>query len=202
MASSKNDKYAAAQQQYNNAVAQNTGVTGYQNAVKVSKETALENNRLSNEQAKKYAEQQAQAQAAGAQSQATTAARAAGMNKAQAAMMGAQQNAAAYQNAYGNAYTQQYQGANSNLNNQQQMAINSNTATVQGAATNMSAQQQEGQNEYDRTWGNWGNALGIGGSFIKPFSDENLKHYRECSQKVVYKTPSKIKALKYESKKE
>lgn len=200
MASSKNDKYAAAQQQYNNAVAQNTGVTGYQNAVKVSKDTALENNRLSNEQAKKYAGQQAQAQAAGAQSQATTAARAAGMNKAQAAMMGAQQNAAAYQNAYGNAYAQQYQGANSNLNNQQQMAINSNTAAVQGAGTNLSAQQQEGQNEYDRTWGNWGNALGIGGSLIKPFSDENLKHYKECSQKVVYKTPSKIKALKFEKK--
>ena len=64
----------------------------------------------------------------------------------------------------------------------------------------MSAGQQEGQAEYDRTWGNWGNGLGIGGSVLKAFSDEDLKHYRECSKKVTYRTPSKIKSLKYEKK--
>jgi hypothetical protein len=114
-------------------------------------------------------------------------------------MMGAQQNAAAYQNAYGNAYAQQYQGANSNLNNQQQMAINSNTAAVQGAGTTLSASQQEGQNEYARTWGNWGAGLGIASSLI-PTSDERLKHYRECSKKVTVKSPSAIAKLKYTKK--
>ena len=32
------------------------------------------------------------------------------------------------------------------------------------------------------------------------FSDERLKHYRECSKKVVVRTPSKIQTLKFTQK--
>ena len=183
-------------------------------------------NQFQNAEAKKYAKDQAAAAAAGTQAQATTAARTAGMNKAQAAMLGSQQNANAYQNAYGNAYSQQlgnaasnqntqlsnYQNATNQANNnllnqqaanlgsqqyQQSAALSAGNAAIGGAGTQLSAGQAEGQAEYDRTWGNWGNALGIGGSLLKSFSDENLKHYRECSKKVTYKSPSKIKSLKY-----
>jgi hypothetical protein len=59
---------------------------------------------------------------------------------------------------------------------------------------------QAGQNEYNNTWGNWGNGLGIVGSLLGMFSDEKLKKYQECSKKVVMKTPSKIQALKFEKK--
>jgi hypothetical protein len=173
-----------------------------------------------NAQAQKYAGRQAANAAAGAQNQATTAARAAGMNKAQAAMMGSQQNANAYQNAYGNAYSQQLGNAQSNQNtqlanynsafennanrmnnnmmNQQQMA-NANAQYQQGmaqqsgqAALNaqgnvLGAQQQEGQNVYNREYGNRGFWTGI------LTSDERLKNYRECTKKVVMRTPSKLK---------
>jgi hypothetical protein len=70
---------------------------------------------------------------------------------------------------------------------------------VGGYGTNMSAQQQEGQNEYSRKWGNWGAGLGIASSFL-PMSDERLKHYRECSRKVTVKSPSAIAKLKYTKK--
>ena len=268
MASSKNDKYESAANEYNEAKEQYTGNAGYQNALDVSKGNAKEQaedsfntgmkrgqnvtqaaqntgysgaagqtaastdsaiskgnqmNASQNEQARRYAGQQAAAAAAGAQSQATTAARAAGMNKAQAAMMGSQQNANAYQNAYGNAYSQQlgnaasnqntqlsnynsaYENqanrANSNINQQQgvmtnaqqyqqNMAQNSGQAALGASGTQLSAGQQEGQNEYNRKWGNTGFVTGL------LSSDERLKHYKDCSQKVVYKTPSKMQSLK------
>ena len=82
------------------------------------------------------------------------------------------------------------------------MAQQSGQAALGASGTQMGAAQTEGQAEYDRTWGNWGNGLGIAGGFVNAFSDENLKHYKECSKKVTYKAPSKIKALKYEAKKE
>lgn len=180
-------------------------------------------NASQNAEAQKYANQLAQKQAAGAQAQSTTAARAAGMNKAQAAMMGSQQNANAYQNAYGNAYGQQlgnaasnqntqlanynsaYENqanrANSNMLNQQNfansnqqyqqgMAQQSGQAALGAAGTELSAGQQEGQNEYNRKWGNAGFWTGL------LSSDERLKKYKECSKKVVYKTPSKMQSLK------
>ena len=126
-------------------------------------------------------------------------------------------NAASNQNTqlanYNSAYENQANRMNSNINNQQQlananqqyqqtMAQQSGQAALGASGTQLSAGQNEGQAEYERTWGNWGNGLGIGGSFLKAFSDENLKHYRECSKKVTYRAPSKIKALKYEAKKE
>ena len=146
------------------------------------------------------------------------------MNKAQAAMMGSQQNANAYQNAYGNAYSQQmgqansayenqanransniYNSANMNLgamNNatntygqnmaqQQNSMTAANNAGVSAMGTQMGAAQQEGQNEYNRKWGNWGAGLGL------LTSDEKLKHYKECSKKVVIKSPNSIQKLKF-----
>ena len=162
-----------------------------------------------NAQAQRYAGQQAGAAAAGTQSQATTAARSAGMNKAQAAMMGSQQNANAYQNAYGNAYSQQLGNAqsnqntqlanynsafennanrmNANLNQQQGMAQQSGQAALNAQGNVLGAQQQEGQNIYNREYGNRGFWTGL---FT---SDERLKNYRECTKKVVMRTPSKLK---------
>lgn len=200
MAKSTNDRYNSAQSSYMSAINNETGDAGYAKAFRAGVTNSTYQNALANSEAKKYAGEQARANAAGAQAQATTAARAAGMNKAQAAMMGAQQNANAYQNAYGNAYNTQLGLANNNIMGQQASRQQASGQLVGGYGTNMSAQQQEGQAEYDRKWGNWGNGLGIAGSLLKPFSDENLKHYKECSKKVTYKAPSKIKTLKFEKK--
>ena len=160
-----------------------------------------------NANAQKYAGQQAAAAAAGAQSQATTAARAAGMNKAQAAMMGSQQNANAYQNAYGNAYGQQLGNANSAYENQANRYNNN---------ANQYAAMQNANNQYQQSLAAsmmGANVSGIGNQVSMAqaqdkqnwsqgglFSDERLKHYRECSKKVVMKTPSKIQALKFTTK--
>jgi hypothetical protein len=160
-----------------------------------------------NANARQYAGQQAQAAAAGAQSQATTAARAAGMNKAQAAVMGSQQNANAYQNAYGNAYGQQLGTANSafennanrmnsNINNQQQLA-NSNQLNQQQLYASMLGANVTGYgNQVSMLQGQDAQNYQQGGLF----SDERLKHYKECSKKVVVRSPSKIKALKITTK--
>ena len=202
MGSSKNKYYEEAVEKYEDAIKKYTGNKAYQKQYELGKQSALDQNKTSNEEAQKYAAQQAKAAAQGAQSQATTAARAAGMNKAQAAMLGSQQNANAYQNTYGNAYGQQLGLTNSNQLAQQGQAANAQMANVNAYGGLIGAAQNEGQSEYNRKWGNAGNALGIGGSILSMFSDEDLKHYRECSKKVVYKTPSKIKSLKYETKKE
>ena len=217
MSSSKNKYYQQASNEYKAAVNAYGGDAGYnrayknaqgkgneqiRNATDWGKSLTSEQMANSNAAAKQYAGQQASATAAGAQSQATTAARAAGMNKAQAAMLGAQQNANAFQNAYGNAYNSQLGSYNNNyLNNtniannntiaQQQLAQQSNQNLVNAYGNMMGAAQQEGQNEYNRKNANWGLGLGLLG-----FSDERLKHYRECSKKVVMRTPSKMQALK------
>ena len=202
----------------------NQGLSNNAAAYRAGETNSKGQNALVNSEAQKYAGQQAANAAAGAQSQATTAARAAGMNKAQAAMMGSQQNANAYQNAYGNAYSQQMgqansafenqaNRANSNIYNSAQMNANqmnnatnvygqnqahqqnaataSNNAALSAAGTGMGAAQQEGQNEYNRKWGNWSAGLGI------LSSDERLKHYKECSKKVVIKSPNSIQNLKF-----
>jgi len=224
MAKAENDRYDEAASKYEELQNKYTGESGYKesvnaaqkNGVKIQnkanakgREQAAKQNEFANKEAQKYANQQAQAAAAGTQAQSTTAARTAGMNKAQAAMMGSQQNANAYQNAYGNAYNSQLGMANQNagqqaanyanqMNAQQNAYQNYGNAALSGQGTMMGAEQQEGQNVYDRTWGNWGNALGIGGSLLKSFSDEELKHYRECSKKVTVRSPKSIKSLKFE----
>ena len=83
---------------------------------------------------------------------------------------------------------------------QQNSMTAANNAGVSAAGTKMGAAQTEGQAEYDRTWGNWGNGLGIGGSVLKAFSDEDLKHYKECSKKVAIRSPKSIQKLKFVQK--
>lgn len=124
-------------------------------------------------------------------------------------------NAASNQNTqlanYNSAYENSANRRNSNINNQQQMANanqqfqqqmaqQSGQSAVNAAGTMLGAGQQEGQAEYDRTWGNWGNGLGIGGTVLKAFSDEDLKHYRECSKKVTIRSPKSIQKLKFVQK--
>ena len=175
-------------------------------------------NEAQNRDARRYAAAQAGAAAAGAQSQATTAARAAGMNKAQAAMMGSQQNAKAYQNSYGNAYSQQLGNAannqnmqmsgynsafensanrlNNNAGNQQQFITSNQLGQQQLAATMQGANVSGKGNVVSMEQGQDAQNYAQGGLF----SDERLKHYKECSKKVVVRSPSKIKALKYTPK--
>ena len=99
-------------------------------------------------------------------------------------------------NRMNNNIVNQQQMANANQQYQQNMAQQSGQAALGAGGTVMGAQQTEGQAQYDRTWGNWGNGLGIAGGLLKTFSDEDLKKYRECSKKVVTRTPSKIQSLK------
>ena len=83
---------------------------------------------------------------------------------------------------------------------QQNSMTAANNAGVSAAGTKMGAAQTEGQAEYDRKWGNAGNVLGIGGSVLKAFSDEDLKHYKECSKKVAIRSPKSIQKLKFVQK--
>jgi hypothetical protein len=85
-----------------------------------------------------------------------------------------------------------------NMSQQQGYMTNAGNSAVSAAGTAMGAGQQEGQNEYDREWANWGAGLGLG-SMLLP-SDERLKHYKECSKKVVIKSPKAIEKLKYVKK--
>lgn len=87
-----------------------------------------------------------------------------------------------------------------NMANQQNAMTGAGNAALGASGTQMSAGQQEGQAEYDRKWGNWGNGLGIAGSTLKAFSDEDLKHYRECSKKVTIRSPKSIQKLKFVQK--
>jgi hypothetical protein len=200
----------------------NAGFGSANNLTSASTTSALSKgsqmNEAQNAEARRYAAQQAQAAAAGAQSQATTAARAAGMNKAQAAMMGSQQNANAYQNAYGNAFNTQLGNAANNQNVQlsnynqafennanrmnnnvlaQQQLANSNQLGQQQIATTMQGANVSGKgNVVSMEQGQDAQNYSQGGLF----SDERLKHYKECSKKVVVRSPSKIKALKYTPK--
>lgn len=121
--------------------------------------------------------------------------------------MGSQQNANAYQNAYGNAYGQQLGTANSAFENQ---------ATRANSNANQFAAMQNANNQYQQSLAAsmmGANVSGIGNQVSMAqaqdaqnfrqgglFSDERLKHYRECSKKVVMKTPSKIQSLKITTK--
>lgn len=111
--------------------------------------------------------------AGGAQQQAQNAYRAAGLSKAQAANLAAGQGANAYQNSFNN---QQQAAANQNAN---AVTAAGNAVNQQSAGAQM--QQQEGQNRYNRSWGNVGNTMGIAGSFLSAISDGRLKDAEKIS---------------------
>ena len=78
-----------------------------------------------------------------------------------------------------------------NMAQQQNSMTAANNAGVSAMGTQMGAAQQEGQNEYNRKNANWGLGIGL------LTSDEKLKHYKECSKKVVIKSPNSIQKLKF-----
>ena len=84
-----------------------------------------------------------------------------------------------------------------NQDQQQNAALQAGRDQLGAGATYLGAAQQQGQNDYNNTWGNVGNTLGVAGSVLGAFSDEKLKHYRECSKKVVIRSPNSIKKLKF-----
>lgn len=156
--------YQNAMQNYKDTANQYTGESGYQKSL---------------EQAAKGAN----VTAGGIQQQANSAYRSAGLNKAQAANLAAGQAGKGYQDSFD---TQQSAAVGQNAN-----AVTSagNIVNQQSAATQM--QQQEGQNKYNRAWGNVGNWSGIASSFLSQISDastkdavkiENVKSARELSQ--------------------
>lgn len=137
-----------------------------------------------------YAQDQASQQSlrAGTQAGATAnrSARTAGLNKAQAAML-AQQAAS---DATGNMYQSAYDSSrNAALNNNQSTVAAKQgeySTRVSAAATPLNARgqqltaaQQEGQNAYNRSWGNVGGV----GSMVTGLltSDERLKEARDVS---------------------
>ena len=87
---------------------------------------------------------------------------------------------------------------NSNAANQLAAYQNAQSQAVSGAQQNY----QNQYNEENKGWNRGTNILGTVASVAAPIvtglvgSDERLKHYQECSKKVVMRTPSKISALK------
>lgn len=132
----ESDKYAQASAEYKNAYDTYMGSSGLKSATDYAQSTALQN-----------AKQSALANAQSAGNQAQIQARNAGLTKAQSAMLGANAGAGQYANAFGNAYNNLYsQGLQGALGNNQQ--------TANLSQQNLKTAQIEGQNEYDRTWGN------------------------------------------------
>ena len=100
-------------------------------------------------------------------------------------------------NMYNNNANQYAAMQNANQQYQQSLLASLMGANVSGLGNQVSQAQSIDQQNYNQGWGNTGNALGIAGSLLSAFSDEELKHYRECSKKVVVRSPSKIQSLKF-----
>ena len=165
MASSNNQyykdqyaKYQAASDEYNRIAKENSGEEGYRKSYQTGKRDAAE---------------LTDAQAGRAANQAETAYRRAGLSRAESAALAGGQNAQAYQNNY----NQNFQNQQNQMNAQQANRVNaaSNYANQQGQMTQM--QQQEGQNEYERKWGNIANTTGTVSNLLGMFvsSDSRLK---------------------------
>lgn len=153
--SSTNRRYEAANKKFDEAYNKYAGEAGLNSATN-------------------YANTQAQEQAntqslrAGTQAGAATnkSARTSGLSKAQAALMSEQ----AASDTTGNTYSDVYnQTRSSSLNG----ALQNNQAAVNARGTQLQSSQQEGQNAYNRAWGNVGGA----GSMVTGLltSDERLK---------------------------
>lgn len=189
--SSTNRRYKAASKKFDEAVNKynadvETATSDYQKVFnKYAGDAGLESaTNYANTQAQEQASQQSMRAGNQAGANANRSARTAGLNKAQAALMSEQ----AASDTTGNTYSDVYnQTRNSSLNG----ALQNNQSTlsakqgeystrVSAAATPLNARgqqltaaQQEGQNAYNRAWGNVGGA----GSMITGFltSDERLK---------------------------
>lgn len=159
--SSTNRRYEAANKKFNEAYDKYAGEAGLNSATNYA-----------NTQAQTQANQQSLRAGTQAGAAANKSARTSGLSKAQAALMSEQ----AASDTTGNTYSDIYnQTRNSSLN----AALQNNQAAINARGTQLQASQQEGQNAYNRAWGN----IGGTGSMVTGLltSDERLKEARDVS---------------------
>ena len=136
--SSTNHRYEAANKKFNEAYDKYAGEAGLNSATNYA-----------NTQAQEQANQQSLRAGTQAGAAANKSARTAGLSKAQAALMSEQ----AASDTTGNTYSDVYnQTRNSSLNG----ALQNNQAAINARGTQLQSSQQEGQNAYNRAWGNVG----------------------------------------------
>lgn len=148
--------YKNLRSQYEDALSNYTGNAGYQNSVN---------------QAAYGANMASQGAARKASSMASTA----GLTKSAAAARGAEAASQGYYDAFGQQQNAAYQSGLSNVQGYNQ--------EMQNQLGLMQTQQKQKEAEYNRSWGNVGNSLGIAGSFISAMSDATLKNYYKISEK-------------------
>lgn len=148
--------YKSLRGQYGDSLNNYTGNAGYQNS--------LEQGKIG-----------AQTASIGAEQSAARTARTGGMSAASASAMGSSQAAKGYYDAFNQQQNAAYQSGLSNVQGYNQ--------AVQNQGNLMQTQQKQKDSEYNRSWGNLGNGLGITGSFFSAMSDSNLKNYYKISEK-------------------
>lgn len=153
--SSTNHRYEAANKKFNEAYDKYAGEAGLNSATNYA-----------NTQAQEQANQQSLRAGTQAGAAANKSARTSGLSKAQAALMSEQAASDTTGNTYNDIYNQT---RNSSLNG----ALQNNQAAINARGTQLQSSQQEGQNAYNRAWGNVGGT----GSMITGLltSDERLK---------------------------
>lgn len=153
--SSTNHRYEAANKKFDEAYNKYAGEAGLNSATNYA-----------NTQAQEQANQQSLRAGTQAGAAANKSARTSGLSKAQAALMSEQ----AASDTTGNTYSDIYNNTrNSSLNG----ALQNNQAAINHRGTQLQSSQQEGQNAYNRAWGNVG---GTGSMFTGLLtSDGRLK---------------------------
>lgn len=152
---STNRRYESANKKFNEAYDKYAGEAGLNSATNYA-----------NTQAQAQANQQSLRAGTQAGAAANKSARTSGLSKAQAALMGEQAASDTTGNTYNDIYNQT---RSSSLN----AALQNNQAAVNARGTQLQSSQQEGQNAYNRAWGNVGGV----GSMVTGLltSDERLK---------------------------
>ena len=153
--SSTNHRYEAANKKFNEAYDKYAGEAGLNSATNYA-----------NTQAQEQANTQSLRAGTQAGAAANKSARTSGLSKAQAALMSEQAASDTTGNTYNDIYNQT---RNSSLNG----ALQNNQAAINARSTQLQTSQQEGQNAYNRAWGNVGGT----GSMVTGLltSDERLK---------------------------
>lgn len=149
--SSTSQRYEDANKKFNEAYDKYAGQAGYT---------------LATQNASQLAETQSGRAGAKAGQEANAAARSAGLNKARSAMLGSSEASKATAGSYDSMYDTGMQGS-----------LSSSQNAISARGNQMGMAQQEGQNQYNRAWGNVG---GIGSMVTGLLtSDERLKE-AEC----------------------
>lgn len=153
--SSTNQRYEDANRSFNQAYKNYAGEAGLNSATNYA-----------NTQAQEQADKQSLRAGTQAGATANKSARTSGLSKAQAALMGEQ----ASSDTTGNIYNDVYNNTRTSSLN---AALENNQAAVNARGTQLQSSQDEGQNAYNRAWGNVGGV----GSMVTGLltSDERLK---------------------------